>query len=160
MEFRQPRPKFLTKIQEAKEVKFFQKQSFPQIIPVGLLMPFWQTSYHFKQKKMKFVRSNPEKKQKNYKFFKNKCNCCKCFCGHVECSLDKPFHPINTFLPDIPKSTDGHRENLRKYTFFQNIFSITFFSSKTFSGHVECSLEKLFNIFSQKLENCLLKNQK
>ena len=54
-------------------------------------MPFWQTSYHFKQKKMKFFHSNPEKKQKNYKFFKNNFNSCKCFCGHVECSLEKLF---------------------------------------------------------------------
>ena len=68
MEFRQPRPNFLAKIQKAKKVKFFQKQSFSPINPLGLLMPFWQTRHHFTQKKKKFVRSKPEKKQKTTQF--------------------------------------------------------------------------------------------
>ena len=160
MEFQRPRPNFLTKIQKAKIWNFFRNNLFLKFFFWACWCLFDKPATILRKKEMKYVRSKPEKKQKKYIIFKNQWNSCKCFSGHVVCSLDKPLPPINTFLPDIPKSIDGHWENLRKYTFFKNIFSKTFFSSKTSSGHVECSLDKIFKNFSQKLEKWLLKIQK
>ena len=124
---------------------------------MGLLMPFWQTSYHFKQKKMKFVRSNPEQKQKNYNFFKNKCHSCKCFCGHVECSLDKPFHPINTFFASYSKINRWTSRKLKKVHFFQKHFFKNNFLLKNFlwtrrmqsRKTVQCFFSKAWKLFAE-----------
>ena len=122
-------------------------------------MPFWQTSHHLCKRKWNVFAQSP-RKTKNYIFFKNKCNSCKCFSGHVECSLDKPFHPINTFLPDIPKSTDGHRENLRKYTFFPKHFFNNVFLLKNILWTSRMQSRKTVQYFFSKAWKLFAENSK
>ena len=99
-------------------------------------------------------------KTKNYTFFKNKCNSCKNFSGHVACSFDKPFPPVNSFLPDIPKSIDGHPRKFKKVHFFQKRFFKIVFLLKIFLWTRRMQFQKTFQFFFQKLEKCLLKKRK
>ena len=121
--------KLFDKNSKSQKMKFFQKQSFSQITPLGLFVPFWQNRQHFTQK-IELRSLEAREKTRNYLFFKNKCVTCKYFSGYVESSFGKLFPPINTFLPDIPKSINGNPRNFKKAHFVPKNFLKKRFSAQ------------------------------
>ena len=91
---------FWQKFKKPKKWNFFRNNLFLKLILWACWCLFDKPATILRKKEMKCVRSKPEKKQKNYIFFKNNCNSCKCFSGHVECSLDKHF-PLSTLFCQI-----------------------------------------------------------
>ena len=158
--FGNPVQSFWQKFKNPKN-EIFSETIFFSNYSSGLVCAFLTNPSTFYAKNWNSFARSPRKNKKLLLLVPQKqVHHCKYFPGYVESSFGKPFPPINTFLPDIPKSINGNPRKFKKAHFFPKNFLKNIFPLKNVLWTRRMQFEKTIQYFSSKTRKTFAEKSK